>query len=79
MYVSLRMGAGPREALMLGLSRRFSMSIRVSRIIIDSSVAIAAWLMGGPVSYGTVVFALGAGPLIQLFMTPCTSVAARLR
>lgn len=79
MYVSLRMGTGPREALMLGLSRRFSISVRVSRISIDSSVAITAWLMGGPVGYGAAMFAVGAGPLIQLFMTACTLVAARLR
>jgi uncharacterized membrane protein YczE len=79
MYVSLRMGAGPREALMLGLSRRASMSIRLARIIIDSSVAIAAWIMGGPVSYGTAVFALGAGPLIQAFMGRCGGIVTRLK
>lgn len=60
--------SGPRESFMLGLSKCFSVSIRLSRVIIDVSILIIALLFKGPVGIGTLVFALSAGPLIQRFL-----------
>ena len=78
LYVSLRMGAGPREAVMLGLSETLGLSIRFSRVTIDMFVLVASWMMKGPIGIGTVAFALGAGPLIQLFLKYCSTAAANL-
>jgi len=66
--VSLRIGVGPREALMLGVMRRAHTSLRAARIAIDMSVLVIAWAVKGPIGIGTVAYAVGAGPLIQLFV-----------
>lgn len=70
LYLSVGLGAGPREGVMLGLSRVSGITIRSARILIDFSVLALAWAMGGPIGPGTVAYSLGAGPLIQFFMRP---------
>ena len=53
---------------MIGLNQRLGWSIRVSRMLIEVSVLAGGWLLGGSVGLGTVVFAVGIGPLIQVFL-----------
>jgi hypothetical protein len=38
------------------------------RTIIEVTVLAVGWLLGGTVGIGTVVYALGIGPLVQLFV-----------
>jgi uncharacterized membrane protein YczE len=66
LYLSSKLGAGPRDGLMMGLSRRTGRSIRLTRTIIELSVLAVAWLLGGTIGIGTVAFALGIGPVVQL-------------
>jgi uncharacterized membrane protein YczE len=66
MYISARLGAGPRDAFILGASRRFGRSIRATRVSLELLVLGTGWLLGGPVGLGTVLFALLMGPLMQL-------------
>lgn len=65
MYISPRLGAGPRDSLMLALNEKLGWSIQRVRLVIEVVVLIAGWFMGGPVSFGTVLIALLTGPLIQ--------------
>ncbi|GAB4205701.1 MAG: hypothetical protein OHK0022_32050 [Roseiflexaceae bacterium] len=65
LYLGADMGAGPRDGLMMGLSRRTGLSVRLVRTVIELSVLGAGWLMGGTVGIGTVAFALGIGPVVQ--------------
>jgi uncharacterized membrane protein YczE/MFS family permease len=67
-YIGAGMGTGPRDGLMIGLNQRLGWSIRVSRMLIEVSVLVGGWLLGGSVGLGTVVFAVGIGPLIQIFL-----------
>ena len=67
-YIGAGMGTGPRDGLMIGLNQRLGWSIRVSRMLIEVSVLVGGWLLGGSVGLGTVVFAVGIGPLIQVFL-----------
>jgi len=60
--------AGPRESVMLGLSRKLKISVRFSRILIDGFALLLAFLFKGPIGVGTIIFAFTAGPLIQQFM-----------
>ncbi len=60
--------AGPRESVMLGLSIKLKISIRLSRIIIDVFALLLAFLFKGPIGIGTIIFAVAAGPLIQQFL-----------
>jgi uncharacterized membrane protein YczE len=68
LYISARLGAGPRDGLVLGLARVLSTSVRVTRTGLEILVLISGWLMGGAVGLGTVLFALGIGPLMQFFL-----------
>ncbi|USG68445.1 YitT family protein [Brevibacillus ruminantium] len=65
MYLSPRLGAGPRDSFMLAMHERMGWSIQKVRLIIELAVLIAGAALGGPVSVGTVLVALLTGPLIQ--------------
>jgi len=65
MYIAANLGEGPRDGLMIGLSRRTGLSVRLVRTLIEVVVLAAGWAMGGPIGVGTVLFALMAGPATQ--------------
>lgn len=71
MYIGAGMGPGPRDGLMTGLVARTGWSVRLVRTSIEVTVVAAGWLLGGTVGVGTVVYALGIGPLVQLVLR-CT-------
>ena len=66
-YIGVGLGPGPRDGLMTGIARR-GYSIRGVRAVIEITVLVAGLLLGGTVGVGTVVFAFGIGPLVQLFL-----------
>ena len=66
MYISARLGPGPRDGLMTGLAARTGRSIRLTRTVIELVVLIVGWLLGGSVGVGTVLFAISIGPAAQL-------------
>ncbi|HVA87469.1 MAG TPA: hypothetical protein VNF73_14280, partial [Candidatus Saccharimonadales bacterium] len=59
------LGPGPRDGLMTGLHHRFEWSIRRARMSLELTVLVGGFLLGGTVGLGTVVFALGIGPIVQ--------------
>lgn len=65
LYIGSRLGPGPRDGIMTGLAAR-GMSIRLARTLIEGTVLIAGWLLGGAVGIGTVVYTLTIGPLLQI-------------
>lgn len=64
-YLSVNAGAGPRDSLMLAVSRVLGRSIRLSRAVIEVLVVLLGWIMDGPVGIGTLMFALLIGPAVQ--------------
>ena len=64
-YIGARMGAGPRDGLAMGLSRRIDRSLRRTRIGIEVVVLAAAAVLGGSIGLGTLIFALLMGPTMQ--------------
>jgi uncharacterized membrane protein YczE len=68
LYISVGWGAGPRDGLMTGLSRRLGWSIRLTRTGLELTVLSVGWLLGGTVGIGTLAFAVGIGPASQLFL-----------
>jgi uncharacterized membrane protein YczE len=66
LYLSTDLGPGPRDGLMTGVHHRFGWSIRRARTAIELAVLGAGWALGGTVGIGTVAFALGIGPLVQV-------------
>ena len=67
-YIGARLGPGPRDGLMTGLVRRTGRSVRLVRTSIEVTVLAAGWLLGGTVGVGTVVYALGIGPLVHVLL-----------
>lgn len=65
LYIGARLGAGPRDAFVLGLSRRLGRSIRLTRVGLELLVLGVGFWLGGGVGLGTILFALGMGPLMQ--------------
>lgn len=65
LYLAARMGAGPRDSLMLELTRRTGRSLRGVRTGIELVVLAAGWALGGTLGLGTLAFALGIGPATQ--------------
>ena len=51
---------------MTGVHHRYGWSIRRARTAIEIAVLAIGWALGGTVGLGTVVFALGIGPLVQV-------------
>ena len=66
LYIGAGLGPGPRDGLMTGLVARTGLSVRLVRTSIEATVLIVGWLLGGTVGVGTVVYAFGIGPLVQL-------------
>jgi uncharacterized membrane protein YczE len=73
-YIGVHLGPGPRDGLMTGLVRRTGRSVRLVRTSIEVAVVLAGWLLGGTLGVGTVVYALGIGPLAHALL-PRLSVA----
>lgn len=68
LYLGAQFGPGPRDGLMTGLARRTGRSIRLVRTLIEATVLLAGLLLGGIAGIGTLLFALGIGPLTQFFL-----------
>lgn len=68
LYIGAGLGPGPRDGLMTGLVARTGLSVRLVRTTIETTVLAMGWLLGGTVGVGTVVYAFGIGPLVQLIL-----------
>ena len=66
-YIGVGLGPGPRDGLMTGIARR-GYAIGAVRAVLEITVLIAGWLLGGTAGVGTVVFAFGIGPLVHVFL-----------
>ena len=65
LYLTAGLGAGPRDGFALGLARLLGTTVARARTLVEVSVLIVGWLLGGTVGVGTLVFALTIGPLMQ--------------
>lgn len=64
-YISAALGSGPRDGLMVALTKRTSKSVRFLRNCIELSVLAIGYVLGGSVGAGTVIMALSAGYFVQ--------------
>lgn len=72
LYIAADFGPGPRDGLMTGLVRRTGWAVWIVRTLIEGSVLLVGFLLGGPVGVGTVLFAFGVGPLVGWFLPRIT-------
>ena len=64
-YLIANLGPGSRDGLMTGLQRMTNKPIFLIRAIIEISVVIVGWYLGGVVGIGTIVFAFVIGPFVS--------------
>lgn len=75
LYVSASLGSGPRDGMMIGISRKLGLPTGVVKNGIDITVTLSGWALGGPLGLGTVVVALGMGPSMQFGMSAVRRLA----
>ncbi|MCA1712993.1 MAG: hypothetical protein LC789_15685 [Actinobacteria bacterium] len=65
-YLGAHLGPGPRDGLMVAIHQRTGWPVGVARAALECGVLVLGVLLGGPVGVGTLAFALGIGPAVQL-------------
>lgn len=65
-YMGAGYGAGPRDSLMVALSKRTGRSAGVCRAVVEGSAFLAGWLLGGKAGIGTAVSVVGFGFAVQI-------------
>jgi uncharacterized membrane protein YczE len=66
LYLGAHLGPGPRDGLMVAIHLRTGWPVGVARAVLECTVLVVGVLLGGPVGIGTVAFALGIGPAVQV-------------
>jgi len=64
-YIAAGLGAGPRDSLMLVLSRRTGVRFAIVRVGLEMVALVAGWALGGTVGIGTLAIALLLGPSVE--------------
>jgi len=64
-YIGAGLGPGPRDGLMTGLVKRTGGSVRLIRTGIEAIVLAAGWMLGGTLGIGTLLYAVGIGPIVH--------------
>ena len=67
LYIGAGLGAGPRDGLMVLVATRARMRVGVARALVEGTAFLAGALLGGSVGPGTVLFALGIGPAVDVW------------
>jgi uncharacterized membrane protein YczE len=65
-YITPQLGTGPRDGLMMRLHTLTNVRIAIVRAVIECSVLIIGFFLGGTVGIGTLIFAFGIGPAVEL-------------
>lgn len=73
-YISARLGAGPRDSLMIVLSKKFHWKISTTRMLMEAVVLTIGWFLGGPVFWGTIFYAVFIGKLAGLSIPQCDNL-----
>jgi uncharacterized membrane protein YczE len=64
-YIGADFGAGPRDTLMLVGARRTRFRVGVVRGALELCALVIGIVLGGTFGVGTVLFALGVGPIVE--------------
>ncbi len=67
LYIGAGLGPGPRDGLMTGIAAK-GYPLWIVRTVLELTALVAGWLLGGDVGIGTLLFAVGIGPLGHFFL-----------
>lgn len=66
LYLGAHLGPGPRDGLMVAIHTRTGWRVGTARAVLEGMVLVVGVALGGPVGVGTVLFAAGIGPAVQV-------------
>ena len=66
LYLGTHLGPGPRDGLMVAIATRTGWPVGAARAVLECGVLLVGVLLGGPVGVGTVLYAFGIGPAVQV-------------
>lgn len=66
LYLGAHLGPGPRDGLMVAIHVRTGWRVGTARAVLECVVLVLGVLLGGPVGVGTLLFAFGIGPAVQV-------------
>lgn len=66
LYIGAGLGSGPRDSLMLAIAARTRLRVGALRAIIETTVLVVGVLLGGAAGIGTILFAFGIGPAVEV-------------
>jgi uncharacterized membrane protein YczE len=73
-YICADLGTGPRDSLMLGVTRKTGWRVGVVRSSIEVTVVIVGFILGGPVGLGTLASAMLTGPVVERWLMAISSL-----
>jgi len=65
-YIGAGLGSGPRDGIMVALTKRSKKSVRFIRNGVELSALAIGYLLGGTVGIGTLIMVIGLGYFVQL-------------
>ncbi|MEH7118156.1 membrane protein [Neobacillus vireti] len=66
-YLQAKFPQSPIDNFMLAIKERFHLNLMIAKTIGEITALIPAFLLNGPISYGTLIITFTVGPAIQLF------------
>ena len=66
LYIGAELGAGPRDSLMVAIATRAKVRVGIARAIVEGTALVLGVLLGGKVGAGTILFAVGIGPAVDV-------------
>ena len=64
-YIGAGLGSGPRDGLMVSLTKKTGKSVRFVRNCIEFAVLVVGYFLGGTVGLGTLIMVIGGGYFVQ--------------
>ncbi|MCK9216441.1 MAG: hypothetical protein M0P77_00765 [Firmicutes bacterium] len=65
LYLKEKIGAGPKDGLMLILTKRCNLDMGLIRTIMEVTAVVIGFLLGGKFGIGTIIAALALGPILR--------------
>lgn len=78
-YIQAKFPQSPIDNFMLAIKERFRVNLMVAKTVGEITALIPAFLLGGPISYGTIIITFTVGPAIQLFFPFFEKLMLRLQ
>lgn len=67
LYLQPKFAPAPIDVILVTVSETFKLSFGVAKTIIEGTILVFAFLVGGPIGIGTVIITLCIGPILQFF------------